>query len=230
MYTDTQSFIFNTIFSFNPVLSILLFCFYALRRAYQIRFITSKDSFTFIRIFQERSSPRFPIFLGTMFPRTIVFLERFSDFILSCLEKIRPIPLIRTIFCRFLLLLWELSFLLSIVVVVPLFFACILYPASKITIIIINKCPYPLGPVSKFGLITTIHVLALPSTPANSNAVNVPCVTSVTVYCNSQYFRRTINKTNWILLGPSIWSQFYYCGPKSVTYLPILQPSLYKRS
>ena len=29
----------------------------------------------------------------------------------------------------------------SIVVVVPVYLACVLYPASKITIIIINKCP-----------------------------------------------------------------------------------------
>jgi len=58
----------------------------------------------------------------------------------------------------------------SIVVVVPVYFACVLYPASKIIIIIIiNKCPYPLGPVSKVWIeILQSNALAIPSAPANS--------------------------------------------------------------
>jgi len=75
----------------------------------------------------------------------------------------------------FLKRFFENDLLLSIVVVVPLFFAFVLYPASKITIIIIiNKCPYPLGPVSKVWIeILQSNALALPSAPANSDAVNL---------------------------------------------------------
>ena len=104
----------------------------------------------------------------------------------------------------------------SIVVVVPVYLACVLYPASKITIIIINKCPYSLGIVSKFCTGSAQYSSQFRCCEF------VPYVTSVTV-SNYDTFRHTVNKTNWIL--PSIWSPFYYCGPKSVTYLPILQLS-----
>lgn len=89
--------------------------------------------------------------------------------LLSCLEKIRPLferssvaslrlarlsgnsgvsfasP--RTVFSGTIL---PRTIFFSIVVVVPVYLACVLYPASKITIIIINKCPDSLGLVSKF--------------------------------------------------------------------------------